>query len=92
MRGLKHAAVALAAATLVQGCAANSKTDPGARALPMGSSCDSIRGELNKLDGRGVPALVERSSAGGKLNAQQKSDVDRYNGLLNQYLGARCHI
>ncbi len=58
----------------------------------MGESCQSIRSELNRLDSRGVPAQVERASNGGKLNAEQKANVDRYNQLLNQYLGARCHV
>jgi hypothetical protein len=79
--------------TVLQGCGgATGGGDPGARPLPAGESCQSIRGELNKLDSRGVPALIERASAGGKLNASQKAQADRYNDLLNQYLGARCHV
>ncbi len=66
--------------------------DPGAKSLPMGQSCQSIRGELNRLDSKGVPALVEKQSGGGKLNPAQKADADAYNNLLNQYLGARCHV
>ncbi|MGQ0457632.1 MAG: hypothetical protein ACT4OU_11280 [Hyphomicrobium sp.] len=82
--------VALAAAAL-QGCASASG-DPGAKPLPLGQSCQSIRGELNKLDSRGVPAQVERASSGKKLTPAQKVDVDNYNQLLNQYLGSRCHV
>ena len=40
----------------------------------------------------GVPAQVERASNGGKLTPAQRGDVDKYNDLLNQYLGARCHV
>lgn len=79
----------------LQGCggaSGNASGDPGARPLPAGSSCQSIRGELDRLDSRGVPAQVEKASSGGKLSASQKADVDRYNELLNQYLGARCHV
>ena len=79
----------------LQGCggaSGNANGDPGARPLPPGASCQSIRGELNRLDSKGVPAQVERASSGGKLSAGQKADVDRYNELLNQYLGARCHV
>ena len=37
---------------------------------------------------------VEASAAsqGKKLSPKDKGDVDRYNSLLNQYLGARCHV
>lgn len=55
-------------------------------------SCQTIRGELNKLDLRGVPAKVERATAGQKLSPNDKADVDRYNQLLNFYLGGRCHV
>ena len=44
------------------------------------------------MDSRGVPAKVEAVSAGRKVSAQDKSDVDRYNELLNYYLGGRCHV
>jgi hypothetical protein len=78
---------------LMQGCGgATGGGDPGARALPAGESCQSIRGELDHLDSKGVPAQVERASNGGKLSAPQRADVDKYNDLLNQYLGARCHV
>lgn len=41
---------------------------------------------------RGVQNSVEAQSAGRKITAQQKADADRYNQLLEQYLGARCHV
>jgi hypothetical protein len=44
------------------------------------------------MDGRGVPSKVEASTRGQKLNPQAQADVDRYNQLLNYYLGARCHV
>ena len=47
--------------------------------------------ELDQLDRRGTQAKVEAASQGKKLAAKDKADVDRYNSLLNQYLGARCH-
>ena len=89
-----HIAVALSAVLGLAGCAAQSAPggDPGARPLPPGHSCQSLRADLNKLDSRGVPAKVEAVSAGRKVSAQDKSDVDRYNELLNYYLGGRCHV
>lgn len=85
---------AFALVGLIAGCAAQSSPngDPGARPLPAGQSCQSVRGDLNKMDSRGVPAKVERATAGQKLSPADKADVDRYNQLLNYYLGGRCHV
>jgi hypothetical protein len=66
--------------------------NPGAQALPAGQSCQSVRAELNKLDTKGTRAKVESASRGQKLSPQAQSEVDRYNDLLNTYLGARCHV
>jgi hypothetical protein len=94
MRGLVAVVVLAALATSLQGCESGPSgyRDPGPRPLPSGQTCDSIRAELNRLDSKGVPAQVERASSGGHLSASQRANVDRYNLLLNQYLGARCHI
>jgi hypothetical protein len=77
---------------LLTACADGSFGDPGPIALPMGSSCGSIQQELNRLLGRGVQGNMERQRAGKALTPAAKADVDRYNSLLNQYLGARCHV
>jgi len=66
--------------------------DPGATPLASGQSCGSIRQELDQLDRRGTQGKVEAASQGKKLSPKDKGDVDRYNSLLNQYLGARCHV
>ena len=94
MRGCFAVLSAVVLSVSMQGCggATGGNGDPGARALPAGELCQSIRGELNRLDSRGVPAQVERASSGGKLSSAQRADVDKYNDLLNQYLGARCHV
>jgi len=73
------------------GCAEDGG-DPGARPLAAGQSCGSIRQELNRLDSRGTQAKVEAATQGKKLPPAAQADVDRYNDLLNQYLGARCHV
>jgi hypothetical protein len=89
-------AIALAAATLLAGCAGNTggggSGDPGPQALSGGETCQSIRSNLNKLDKEGVPSLVERQTSGQKLPAAQKAKADLYNQLLDKYLGARCHV
>ena len=78
----------------LSGCASSNAAggDPGAMAMPAGQSCQSVRGELNRLDSRGVPSRVEAASRGTRLAPAQQSEVDRYNQLLNLYLGARCHV
>jgi hypothetical protein len=71
------------------GCAGNGSSgngDPGAMAMPAGQSCQSVRAELNRLDAKGVRSKFEAGRSKGD------ADVDRYNQLLNLYLGARCHV
>ena len=84
-----------AALAAVSGCAEEGGGyggDPGARPLAAGQSCGSIRQELNRLDSKGTQAKVEAATQGKKLPPGAQADVDRYNDLLNQYLGARCHV
>ena len=91
-RAIKVVAVAATVAALA-GCASDGPDgDPGAMPLASGQSCGSIRQELNRLDSRGTPSKVEAASQGKKLPAAAQAEVDRYNSLLNQYLGARCHV
>lgn len=66
--------------------------DPGARAMPAGQSCQSVRTELNRMDSRGMRPKVEAATQGQKQSPQVQAEVDRYNELLNLYLGARCHV
>ena len=81
------------AALALAGCESggSSNGDPGAKPLPAGQSCQSLRGELNKMDSQGAQSKVERASR-GKVDPATQAVADRYNMLLNQYLGARCHV
>lgn len=91
----KSVAGVMVAAALLAGCAnegGNDNGDPGARPLAAGQTCQSVRGELNKLDSKGAQSKVEAASQGKKLKPADQAEVDRYNELLNQYLGARCHV
>jgi hypothetical protein len=90
---VRYLAVAAAVAALT-GCADGDGFggDPGAMPLASGQSCGSIRQELDQLDRKGTQSKVEAASQGKKLAAKDKAEVDRYNSLLNQYLGARCHV
>jgi hypothetical protein len=77
----------------VAGCSSGAATggDPGARALPPGTSCQSLRAELNKMDSQGAQSKVEAASQ-GKGSPEARAVANRYNQLLNDYLGARCHV
>jgi hypothetical protein len=90
--GLRFGALALA--VLAAGCAADNEPggDPGARPMPAGYTCQSVRSELDKLDRQGAQSKVEAANRGGKVSADTKAVADRYNLLLNYYLGARCHV
>ncbi len=86
-------ALGLAVLSALGGCAdgqGGTGGDPGARPLASGQSCQSLRAELNKMDSQGAQGKVERASK-GKVDPATQAVADRYNGLLNQYLGARCH-
>jgi hypothetical protein len=87
-----RAGVALALIAVLGGCAAEGKAgDPGARSLPGGMTCQSVRSELNTLDSRGAASKVEAISAGRRVSEQDRALAQRYNQLLNYYLGGRCH-
>lgn len=79
----------------VAGCASdntNGYGDPGARPLPQGYTCQGIKSEMARLDARGVRSAIEARQGGAKLSGQRAADADRYNQLLNYYLGSRCHM
>ncbi len=91
--GRSASAVATAFLTvLMAGCAGGGGGDPGARPLPSGETCQSLRGQLDRLLARGVQPKVEALSAGRSLSAKDRADAEAYNRILNQYLGARCHL
>ena len=85
--------VVLGLTSAVAGCSSGAATggDPGAQALPSGMSCQSLRGELNKMDSQGAQSKVEAASQ-GKGSPEARAVAGRYNQLLNYYLGARCHV
>lgn len=85
--------IATVMAAFVAGCASQNKGgDPGAQALPSGESCGSIRAELNRMDSRGVPSKVSAVNSGRRVSDKDRELAASYNRLLNQYLGARCHV
>ena len=95
-KSLGFRAVLCGVVLAIAGCAGNGGSptggDPGAVAMPAGQSCQSVRAELNRLDAKGTQSKVEQASRGTKLPPPAQAEVDRYNQLLNLYLGARCHV
>lgn len=83
----------IALIAILGGCAAEGSAggDPGARPLPPGMSCQSVRQELNSLDAKGAASKVEAVSTGRKVSEADRALAARYNTLLNHYLGGRCH-
>jgi hypothetical protein len=85
--------IALGLVLALGACAGGTSSDqPHAQALPLGQTCQSVRAELDKLDAKGTRSKVEAAGRGQKLAPQARADADRYNDLLNTYLGARCHV
>jgi len=83
--------LSLVAVAALAGCAGGGATGgPGAKLA--GNQCTNLRAELNKMDSRGVPSLIEAKSAGKKMSAQQDGDISRYNSLLEQYLKGQCQV
>ena len=92
MRYLFGVTLLAAAAGFLAGCAQEAKSgDPGARPLPAGMTCPSIKGDMDRMVGHGVQGLIEGRQSGKKLTPAQNAEADRYNELLNYYLGARCY-
>jgi hypothetical protein len=94
IRRVASGLVAVGCALTLSACSgggSSSNGDPGARPLPAGMSCQSLRADLNKMDSQGAQSKVEAVSQ-GKGSPEAKSVADRYNTLLNHYLGARCHV
>jgi hypothetical protein len=83
-------AIALVLAATLAGCA--SQSGPQQIGFTGGGDCKTVRGELNRLDAQGVPGKVEARAAGRKVSADANAQIERYNGLLQEYLGNQCQL
>ncbi len=96
VRGLQAATLACAASAAIAlgGCASDNGggSGPPSRPLPSGATCASVKADLARLDSKGTPGVIQSMAAGKKVSPAQKADADLYNKLLNDYLGARCHV
>jgi hypothetical protein len=80
-----------AVAVLMAGCA----TQTSGRVpvgFASGGDCQTVRGELRKLDGMGTPGQIQARSAGQRMSADVNARIDRYNYLLEEYLGNNCQL
>ena len=93
-KSVRACAVGFGAAVMMMlaGCAGEGGGGNGPGAKLASNQCGSIRGELNKMDSRGVPNLIEAKSSGKRMSAQQDGDISRYNSLLEQYLKGQCQV
>jgi hypothetical protein len=80
----------LAAALLVSGCGGGGSQAPAAGFTGSGD-CKAEKAEISRLAAQGVANDIAAADAGRKLSPEAQARVDRYNGLLNSYLGRGCH-
>ncbi|MGI9523847.1 MAG: hypothetical protein ACR2PG_19620 [Hyphomicrobiaceae bacterium] len=74
--------------SLVSACAGQSN---GPVSAGLGGNCKSLKMELSKYEARGIQYKADAAGRGAKLSAKQRDEVDRYNNLLDSYLGNSCH-
>jgi hypothetical protein len=94
LRIAKHALMLIGVAALtvsLAGCASQSsgRVPVG---FASGGDCQSVRGELRKLDGMGVPSQIQARTAGQRMSSDVNARIDRYNYLLEEYLGNNCQL
>lgn len=86
---LKAAAGLLAAALLAACSGTEQQGGPGGPMLADGT-CAQLRADLNSMDKRGVPGMIDARNNGKKYGPQQDAEISRYNQVLDQYLGGQC--
>ncbi|MEZ5925119.1 MAG: hypothetical protein R3D57_12130 [Hyphomicrobiaceae bacterium] len=74
-----------------QGCSGGSAQGPAA-GFNGGGDCKATKAEMNKLVAQGVENDINAQASGRSLSSQARARVDRYNELLDSYLGGRCHV
>ena len=94
MLGLSKQGLSLVAVVAIglalSSCASSSGRVPVGFA--SGGDCHSVKAELHQMDGQGVPALIQSEQNGAHVSAASKSKIDRYNYLLEEYLGNDCQL
>lgn len=88
-QGLSLLAVVMIGGAL-SGCAGGSGRVPVG--FTGGGDCHSVKAELRQMDGQGVPGMIQSQSGGGHPAPATKAKIDRYNSLLEEYLGNDCQL
>lgn len=91
MRSILAAAPAAVVVMALAGCGGGPTQAPSS-GFTGSSDCKSTKAELNTLVNQGVIGEIEAEANGRKLSGAALARVDRYNDLLNSYLGSRCHL
>ncbi len=91
MRTILAAAPAVVVALALSGCGGGPAQAPTSGFTGSGD-CKSTKAELNTLVNQGVIGEIEAEANGRKLSTAAQARVERYNDLLNSYLGSRCHV
>ncbi len=81
--------VGVGCAVVVLSACAGGQSGVGSGAV---SSCKQLKRELSRYEARGVHMRADAAGRGAKLSQKQRLEVARYNGLLNSYLGNKCHV
>ncbi len=79
------------AIALLAGCAGGPDGQVNAGLMDAGS-CKALKRELGRYEARGIQYKADAANRGARLSAKQRQDVRRYNALLDDYLGNRCHV
>jgi len=94
-RGCARLIAAALAAGLLAACESDGRPeggDPGAKPLAAGQTCQDLKTELNRLQSRGAASKADAAASGRKLSDKDRAEANRYNTVLDQYLGSRCHL
>ncbi len=84
---------ALLPVLLLGGCGGGGPAQaPSSGFKSAAGDCKATKAEMGKLVAQGVETDVNAASSGRTLSAEAQGRVDRYNALLESYLGNRCHV
>lgn len=75
---------------IFSGCGGPAAQGPGNDVSP--GRCAEIQKELKVYQNQGVASWAEAKDAGRSLSKKREAGLKRYNDLLNQYLGGKCHL
>lgn len=88
---LRLAPVLAVVAVAVTGCGGGGSQAPSAAVSGASGDCKAQKAEMAGLVNQGVEGEIAAAEAGKTLSSEAQARVDRYNGLLNSYLGGGCH-